>query len=314
MQRVARMIAVRWGYSVSPVVATDYLGVDCRFGRRRWLLAEYTMSEASIPATIRVAPGTRVNLNDFDPAKAWGPDDRDSIRKELTENTVALDDLASRLYAESRRALLIVLQGMDTSGKDGTIRNVMRGINPLLCSVVPFKAPHEEELAHDFLWRVHARVPRRGLVGIFNRSHYEDVVVVRVRKWIDKRTCKQRYRMINEFERMLVAEGTTIIKFFLHISNDEQRRRLEARLRDPHKRWKFHPGDLADRKLWDDFQRAYSRALTECNTKHAPWYIVPSNSKQQRNLIVSRIVRQTLEQMDPQFPREIEGLDNLVVE
>lgn len=263
---------------------------------------------------ITVEPGKKIDLADFDPSLRLGPDDRDAVEAEISENVAQLEDLASRLYAEGSRALLIVLQGMDTSGKDGTIRNVMRGFNPLLCRVVPFKAPNEEELAHDFLWRVHQQTPRRGQIGIFNRSHYEDVIVVRVRGWIDKQVCKRRYRVINGFEKLLASEGTTVVKFFLHISKEEQRKRLQSRLDDPHKRWKFRREDLEDRKLWNRFQRVYSRALTACNTDHAPWHIIPSDSKPHRNLVVSRILRRTLEEMNPKYPPAPEGIEHLVVE
>jgi PPK2 family polyphosphate:nucleotide phosphotransferase len=268
----------------------------------------------SIGPPIIVKPGTKIDLDDFDPAYNLGIDDKDEIEHELQRNIEAMEDLGARLYAEGKRSLLLVLQGMDTAGKDGTIRNVMRGFNPLLCNVMAFKAPNEEEKAHDFLWRVHRQVPRRGTIGIFNRSHYEDVVVVRVRKWIDADECKRRYELINDFEKLLAWQNTVIVKCFLHISKDEQRRRLQARLDNPHKCWKFRLGDLDDRKLWDDFQKAYSQALTACNTKRAVWHIVPADSKPHRDLVVSRILRQTLEKMNPQYPCEFEGLDKIVIQ
>ncbi|MBX7074096.1 MAG: polyphosphate kinase 2 family protein [Pirellulales bacterium] len=271
------------------------------------------MSEHHNHPPIQPTAGSVIDLAEFDPASRTGDGNRDQIEPELNANIEAMEGLASRLYAESKQALLLILQGMDTSGKDGTIRNVMRGFNPLLCRVVPFKAPNEDELAHDFLWRIHRQTPRRGQIGIFNRSHYEDVVVVRVRKWISKKECRRRYRIINDFERMLVREGTVVVKCFLHISKDEQRRRLQARIDDPQKRWKFRRDDLEDRKLWPRFQRVYSDALTACNTRHAPWHIVPADSKPQRDLIISRILRNALEEMNPQYPPHIEGIDKIVV-
>ncbi|MGD9645566.1 MAG: polyphosphate kinase 2 family protein [Pirellulales bacterium] len=263
---------------------------------------------------IQVEPGSRINLADFDPGFECGADDRDKAEAELNDNIEALKNLAARLYAQHQQALLIVLQGMDTSGKDGTIRHALRGFNPLLCDVVPFKAPTEPELDHDFLWRIHRAVPACGRIGIFNRSHYEDVVTVRVRKLAPKSVWKPRYKAINAFERFLTQEGTTIVKCFLHISKDEQRERLQARLDDPDKRWKFRVGDLDDRKLWDRYQRAYGDAIGRTSTEQAPWYIIPANTKWRRDVIVSRIVRETLERMNPQFPREEEGLDGIVIE
>ncbi|MBX9789410.1 MAG: polyphosphate kinase 2 family protein [Pirellulales bacterium] len=263
---------------------------------------------------IKIEPDTAVDLGDFDPDFHAGAADRAEAEAELDKNVRAMEHLASRLYAEHRQALLIVLQGMDTSGKDGTIRHALRGFNPLLCDVVPFKAPTETERDHDFLWRIHREVPARGRIGIFNRSHYEDIVTVRVRKLAPKRAWKLRFKAINGFERLLVHSGTTIVKCFLHISKDEQRERLQSRLDDPDKRWKFRVGDLDDRKLWDNFQQAYGDAIGRTSTEHAPWYIIPANTKWRRDLVVSRIVRETLERMDPRFPLEEEGLDGVVVE
>lgn len=262
---------------------------------------------------LTVPPGTRIRLTDFDPA--WcGSDEKRTALAEIQRNVQALGELAYRLYAENRRALLIVLQGMDTSGKDGTIRTVMNGINPQGCQVTSFKAPSEEELDHDFLWRIHRAVPRRGNVGIFNRSHYEDVLVVRVRKLVPEKEWKSRYARINEFERLLVEGGMRLVKFFLHISKEEQRKRLQARLDDPTKRWKFSRADLEERKLWPLYQRAYEDALTRCNTEYAPWHIVPSDRKWYRNLVVSRVLKTVLEEMDPQFPPAEPGIEELVVE
>jgi len=208
---------------------------------------------------------------------------------------------------------LLVLQGMDSAGKDGTIRHVMRAINPSTCVVAAFKQPTHLELSHDFLWRVHRQAPRRGNVGIFNRSHYEDVVVVRVHKLFPESEWGARYDQINDFEKMLDQSGTRILKVFLHISADEQRARLIARLNDPNKRWKFSQADAEERKLWDEYQKAYEDALTRCNTSYAPWHIVPADRKWYRNLIVSRLVSETLQEMDPQFPPPAEDIKGIVI-
>lgn len=262
---------------------------------------------------LSVAPGKHVRLGDFDPGYTGGLDKKDA-KAEFEENTAALADLGYRLYAENRRALLMVLQGMDTSGKDGTIRHVMRGFNPQSCQVVSFKQPSVEELAHDFLWRIARALPRAGNICIFNRSHYEDVLVVRVHNLVAKAEWKSRYDRINTFEKIVTQGGTRIIKVFLHISREEQRRRLQTRLDDPKKRWKFSSSDLAERAYWDDYQRAYEDAMTLCNTSYAPWFIVPADHKWYRNLVISRILRRTLEDMDPQYPPAEKGLDGIVVD
>lgn len=221
--------------------------------------------------------------------------------------------LQQRLYAERERSVLLVLQGTDTSGKDGTIRHVMRGITPSGVRVTAFSAPGDHELAHDFLWRVHAACPERGTIGVFNRSHYEDVVTVRVRSLVEADTWRRRYRHINEFERMLVDEGTTVLKCFLHLSRDEQRDRLQARLDEPHKRWKFSHQDLDDRARWDEYQTAYEDALRETSTPWAPWHIVPADRKWQRNLVVAQLLAATLQRMDPQVPPALERTDDIVI-
>ena len=263
---------------------------------------------------LTVDPGTKIRLKDFDPRYVEGGREKKLAAQQIEANTEVTRDLAYRLYAENRRSVLLVLQGMDTAGKDGTIRTVMTGVNPQSCQIVPFKQPSTEELDHGFLWRIHKAVPRRGNIGIFNRSHYEDVLVVRVHNLVPEPEWRSRYERINDFERMLTEGGTKIVKCFLHISKEEQRERLQARLDNPHKRWKFSKGDIAERKLWDDYQRAYEDALTLCNTSHAPWHIVPSDRKWNRNLTVSQILRHTLEQLDPQFPPCEQGLDEVVVE
>ena len=264
------------------------------------------------PVTFK--PGEKVQLADIDPRLIDGDWNKKSAAAQIEKNTKKSRELAYRLYAENKRALLLVLQGMDTAGKDGTIRTVMTGINPQSCQITPFKRPSHEELDHDFLWRIHRAVPRRGNIGIFNRSQYEDVLVVRVHNFVPENEWQGRYDRINEFEKMLTEGQVTIVKCFLHISKEAQCKRLQARLDRHHKRWKFSKGDLAERKLWPDYQEAYEDAINRCNTKHAPWQIIPSDRKWYRNLVVSQLLRDTLEKMDPQFPPSEPGLDGIVVE
>jgi PPK2 family polyphosphate:nucleotide phosphotransferase len=218
------------------------------------------------------------------------------------------------LWAEAKHPVLIVLQGIDAAGKDGTIRHVMDAFNPQGCSVVGFKVPTPLELAHDYLWRVHPNTPAKGTISIFNRSHYEDVLVVRVHELVPETVWRPRYRHINEWERMLTDEGTTIIKLFLYIDRDEQRQRLEARRDDPTKSWKFSSRDLAERELWDRYVEAFEECLERTSTSYAPWHLVPANRKWFRNLAVSRIVAETLEALDPQYPPPEPGSGDLVVE
>jgi PPK2 family polyphosphate:nucleotide phosphotransferase len=248
-----------------------------------------------------VAPGRDIHLADFDPDFHDGLD-RDQAEAETRRHCEKLDELAYRLFAEAKRAVVVVLQGIDTSGKDGTIRMLASGISPQCLDVKSFKAPSALELSHDFLWRVHAAIPAHGRIGIFNRSHYEDVVVVRVRKLVPQPVWQERYAQINAFEKLLHDGGLTFVKCFLHIGKKEQRQRLEDRLRDPKKQWKLGPDDLEDRKRWDEFQKAYDDALTLCNTDYAPWHIVPADKKWYRNLVVARLVRETLERLEPRFP------------
>ena len=250
---------------------------------------------------LQVPSGQRCRLSDFDPDEHEGLD-RQTAEAETRRHCEALDDLAYRLFAESRRSVVLVLQGIDTSGKDGTIRMVASGVSPQCLDVASFKAPSAEELAHDFLWRVHARIPAHGRIGIFNRSHYEDVIVVRVRKLVPEQVWRARYAPINAFEKLLTDAGVTFVKCFLHIGREEQRKRLVDRLEDPTKQWKLGPADLDDRLLWDDFQAAYEDAITACNMPEAPWHIVPANRKWYRNLVVARLLRQALERLDPRFP------------
>jgi PPK2 family polyphosphate:nucleotide phosphotransferase len=259
-------------------------------------------NDVPLDQPLTLPPGAEFHLSEFDPGFTGGLS-RDEAEAETRACCEALDELAYRLYAEAKRAVVVVLQGIDTSGKDGTIRMLASGISPQCLDVKSFKAPSELELAHDFLWRIHAAVPAHGRIGVFNRSQYEDVLVVRVRKLAPARVWKNRYEQINAFEKLLVDGGLTFVKCFLHISRKEQKERLQERLRDPRKQWKLGPSDLEDRQLWDDYQAAYEDALTLCNTAEAPWHVVPADRKWYRNLVVARLLRQTLTSLDPQFPK-----------
>jgi PPK2 family polyphosphate:nucleotide phosphotransferase len=262
-----------------------------------------------------VKPGTRVDLSKRDPgAKNGVPAAKAERMQQLADLATRVDALQDLLYAQNQHKLLVVLQGMDTSGKDGTIRHVFGEVDPLGVRAISFRAPVGEELEHDFLWRVHRQTPRRGEMVIFNRSHYEDVLVTRVHEWIDLDECRRRYEHINAFERVLADNGTSILKFFLHISKDEQKRRLQARIDDPAKRWKFNPRDLEERKLWDRYMHAYEDALSATSTGRAPWYVVPSDSKSTRNLIVSSILVRTLEAMKMDYPQPAQDVSGIVVE
>ena len=249
-----------------------------------------------------VEPGSKVRLKRFDPADTAGMEDKAEARKLLTACTTEIETLQERLYAEHRRAVLLILQGMDASGKDGTVKHVMSGVNPQGCTVTSFKQPTALEQEHDFLWRVHQAVPPFGKIGIFNRSHYEDVLIVRVHSLVPKATWSERYDQINAFEEILARNGVHILKFFLHMSKDEQLRRLEARLADPEKLWKYSAGDLVERKSWDEYMQAYEDLLSRCSTKRAPWFIIPSDQKWFRNLAVSNIVAAEMKGMKIKFP------------
>ena len=250
----------------------------------------------------RVEPGSPADLAGRDPAERVGADGKAEGLALMEELVERLGGLHNRLFAEATRAVLVVLQGMDTAGKDGTIRNVLTGVNPQGCRIVSFREPTSTELAHDYLWRVHRACPARGELGIFNRSHYEDVVAVRVRELEPEYVWKRRYDHIRGFERMLSDEGTSVVKVFLHLSRDEQRKRLEERLQNPAKRWKFRAGDLDDRALWQDFQSAWEDAITETSTKWAPWYVVPADHNWVRNLAVAQILVDEFERLDPKLP------------
>jgi PPK2 family polyphosphate:nucleotide phosphotransferase len=261
----------------------------------------------------RVRPGQKVDLGDVDPDDTrLAPGGKEEATKQSSAIQDRLRDLQELLFAEHQRKLLIVLQGMDTSGKDGTIRHVMAGFNPAGTRVASFRAPSPAELDHDYLWRVHRELPGKGEVVVFNRSHYEDVLVVRVHDLVPKAVWKKRYQQIVAFEQMLHEEGTVILKFFLHISKGEQRKRLQARLDDPSKRWKFQPGDLEERKRWDDYQGAYEDALTKTSTDDNPWYVVPANQKWYRNLVVGSVVAETLDGLRMSYPNP--DLSRIVIE
>ncbi|WP_119393101.1 polyphosphate kinase 2 family protein [Taklimakanibacter lacteus] len=249
----------------------------------------------------------RVEGRNFALAKVDPRDDsafagKEKAKAQIAEDAEAINQLQDRLYAEGDRSLLVVLQGIDCSGKDGTVRAVFNTCGPIGVEVTPFKVPSEEERDHDYLWRVHKACPRKGIIGIFNRSHYEDVLVVKVKKLARPEAIERRYEEINQFEKMLSDNGTRILKFMLHISKEEQAERLKERVTDPTKQWKFNPGDLADRKLWDDYMAAYETALKRCSTAHAPWHVIPADRNWTRNAAIARVVRETLEDMAPKYP------------
>jgi PPK2 family polyphosphate:nucleotide phosphotransferase len=249
-----------------------------------------------------IEPGSKVDLNEVD---AGFKDQHDSHKRALPEIEAygqKLHDLQYLLYAENKRSLLICLQGRDAAGKDGTINHVLAAMNPQGCAVTGFKVPSPEEAAHDFLWRYHKAVPARGQVAIFNRSHYEDVLVVRVHNLVPESVWSKRYEQINDFERTLHANGTHILKFYLHIDADEQLKRFKARIDDPTRHWKISEGDYTERQYWDDYTKAFEAALSKCSTEFAPWFIIPSNHKWFRNLAISKIILETLESLGMQFP------------
>lgn len=266
--------------------------------------------------TLKLAKPPSANnlrLVEIDPNESEHFQSKKDVQDELTRQRDRIADLQARLYAERKQSLLIVLQAMDTGGKDGTIRGVFQGVNPQGCLVWSFKAPSTEEREHDFLWRYHQKTPPRGMITIFNRSHYEDVLVVRVKQMIEEDVWRHRYAMINEFEHMLTLNNTVVLKFFLYISKDEQKRRLESRLHDPTKHWKFSSNDLKERAFWDQYMVAFEDAINHCSTEYAPWYVVPANKKWYRNLVIARTIADTLEAMNPQFPPAEAGLDQIVI-
>ncbi|KAA2237620.1 polyphosphate kinase 2 family protein [Salinarimonas soli] len=271
------------------------------------------MAHSSWLDAFLVEPGATIDLEALDPRDRSRFPDEESARAGIEADAKAIDDLQDRLYAEGRRSLLVVLQGTDTSGKDGTIRHVFGATGPLGVHVHPFGPPSREELAHDFLWRIHRACPARGTIGIFNRSHYEDVLVGRVRGLAPPEVIEQRYAQINDFERLLVESGTVVLKFMLNISKAEQGKRLQGRLDDPAKHWKFNEGDLADRALWDEYREAYRIMLERCSTAHAPWRVIPADRKWARNAAIAAIVRATLEAMDPRYPETTLDASSIVI-
>jgi len=250
-----------------------------------------------------VPPGKRARLHEIDPDDTSVCDDKEEAEEIVAKHVRRMAEMQQMLFASQKRALLIVLQGMDGAGKDGTIRHVMSGLNPQGCRVVGFRAPTSDEKAHDFLWRVHREVPSLGWIGIFNRSHYEDVLAARVRKIVPPKVWRGRYAHINAFEKLLADSGVVLLKFFLHISKEEQKERLEKRLHDPRRAWKFDPIDWDNRRLWSEYMEAYEDAIARCGTPWAPWHVVPANRKWYRNLLVSGRIVETLEGMDLKYPR-----------
>jgi PPK2 family polyphosphate:nucleotide phosphotransferase len=252
----------------------------------------------------RLIPGHKVRIADLPTRADDFHSDRDEAKDELLELRDELIALQPKLYAEGQRKLLIVFQAMDAGGKDGVVRKVFRGVNAQGVRVNSFKTPSSEELAHDFLWRIHRVVPARGMIGIFNRSHYEEVLVVRVENLVPKSVWHDRYEQINQFEKFLIETGTTVLKFFLHISPEEQRQRMQERLDDPEKHWKFSLDDLDKRRKWHDYMAAYEELLNRCTTEQAPWYAIPGDQNWYRDLAVARVIVATLRKMNPQFPPE----------
>lgn len=263
----------------------------------------------------KVEPSKKILLAKLDPNETGDFDGgKEKGLKAIEKLNAELQELQELLYAEGKHKVLIVLQAMDSGGKDGTIRRVFEGVNPQGVKVASFKVPSAEELAHDYLWRVHKVVPGNGEMVIFNRSHYEDVLVVRVRNFAPKEVWSKRYEQINEFEKILADNGTLILKFFLNISKDEQKERLQARLDDPTKHWKFNLGDLEERKLWDDYQQAYEDVLNKTSTKYAPWFVVPANRKWYRDLVISTVLVDALKSLKMKYPKPKDNLDGIVIE
>ena len=262
----------------------------------------------------KVDPGTRVNLNNYDPNYTGKHTNREEAEEELLNLSNELSDLQEWMASAQQHSLLMVLQGMDTSGKDGTIRHVLAHVNPQGCQVHAFKVPTPEELAHDYLWRVHKVTPAKGMMDIFNRSHYEDVLVVRVHNLVPESEWKQRYEEINQFEHLLARNNTIILKFFLYISYDEQTKRLEEREKDIYKAWKLSPADWAERKYWNSYQAAYEDALSKCSTGYAPWYIVPANHKWFRNLAIAHTLVHTMKQHEDEWKTQLAARGRQVLE
>ena len=262
------------------------------------------MTELTFIKKYRLEPGSDMNLGDWDPDDTSGFDgDKKESRAALEDLKEKLSELQEILYAEHKHKVLVVFQAMDTGGKDGAIRQVFQGLNPQGIRVASFKAPTAIELDHDFMWRIHKETPARGEIVIFNRSHYEDVLIVRVHQLVPDEVWKRRYEHIKHFEKLLAEEGTTILKFYLHISAEEQKERLRARLEDPSKHWKFNPDDLKERQRWHEYMRAYEDALTQTSTEHAPWYIVPANKKWYRDWVIANVILETLQDLKMEYPQ-----------
>ena len=263
--------------------------------------------------SLKVAPGSKVRLRSFDTGDTFGWH-KESAVAELEQVKLRLEVVQQRLFGEERRSLLLVLQAMDAAGKDGTIRSIFSGMNPAGVTVSNFGVPSDEDAAHDYLWRAHAHTPAKGRIGVFNRSYYEDLLVVRVKGFVPRPVWSTRFDHINAFEQLLVDEGTTVVKVFLNVSKEVQRQRLQERLDDPEKRWKFRKGDLDDRKLWPEYAQAYEDVLTRTSQADAPWYVVPADHNWVRNLVVAKVLLHHLERMKPRLPESEEGLEGLVVE
>ena len=259
-------------------------------------------------------PGKKLHLSKLKTDSTGSFKDKDDAKDQIDENLEKLQGLQNVLYAEAKHAVLIVFQAMDAGGKDGAIKHVFSGVNPQGCSVTSFKKPSSLELAHDFLWRIHLATPSKGMIGIFNRSHYESVLVERVDKLVHKKVWSKRYDHINNFEKMLADENVTIMKFFLHISKEEQKKRLGQRLKDSEKNWKFDPQDLVERKRWDEYMDAYADAIEKCSTADAPWYVVPADHKWFRNWVISDTIVRELAKLKMKYPRAVEGIEKLKVE
>ena len=266
-----------------------------------------------MPTTHRLEPGEPIRLGQVPTEAKPYHKDRAAAEAEFTGLRDELIELQQQLYAERQRSVLVILQAMDAGGKDGTLRRVFRGVNPQGVRVSSFKAPTDHELAHDYLWRIHKVVPAKGMIGVFNRSQYGDVLVVRVEKLVPETVWRPRYEQINQFEKLLSEAGTTILKFYLHISKKEQKKRFQARLDDRRKMWKFSTADLKKRKRWNDYMAAYEEMITQCTTSWAPWHVIPADQKWYRNLAVTRVIVHTLKQLDPQFPPPEDDLDGVVV-
>ena len=257
-----------------------------------------------------VKPGSKVNLKKIDTDYGVGLD-KESSKIELERFHLKMSKLQYKLHAEKKQSLLIILQAMDAGGKDGTIRDVMHGFNPQGCKVTSFRSPNVEETSHDFLWRIHKSVPAKGEIGIFNRSHYGDVLIVRVHNMVPARQWSKRYEHINNFERMLTDEGVKILKFYLHISKEEQKKRLEKRLDDPMKHWKIDEADFEERKHWNKYMKAYQKVLEKCSTPWAPWHIIPADTKWYRNWLVAQIITKTIDKMNPKIPKSTANITKI---